>query len=183
MGYPIVFETKIIRLSDGRLLYLDLSGCNNDDCGRSRDEFTAKLYSEADFKVYAKNFMADSRPYKETGGFDLRIGNRYGTYYDYGAHLLRMLSRALSWDKFMDSGRPVSIRKLDYVKVNVDGEEKTMSVQEYEDFALKELYRHDHQYSAVLETTELKTESEVVEAIEKEDKLKIYIGRRNFRYL
>ena len=46
MSYSIIFETKIIKLSDGRLLHLNLSGCNNDDAGRSRDDWNGKIYTE-----------------------------------------------------------------------------------------------------------------------------------------
>ena len=44
MSYSIIFETKIVKLSDGRLLHLDLSGCNNDTSGRSRDDWNGKRF-------------------------------------------------------------------------------------------------------------------------------------------
>ena len=34
MGYPMIFGTKIVNLSDGRVIHFDRSGCNNDDEGR-----------------------------------------------------------------------------------------------------------------------------------------------------
>lgn len=38
MGYSIIFQTKIVKLSDGRILHLDRSGCNNDTEGRRPDD-------------------------------------------------------------------------------------------------------------------------------------------------
>lgn len=42
MGYSITFKTKIINLSDGRILHLDLSGCNNDTECRHNDDWQGK---------------------------------------------------------------------------------------------------------------------------------------------
>lgn len=44
MGYPIIFKTKIVNLSDGRILHLNRSGCNNDTEGRRNDEWNGKIY-------------------------------------------------------------------------------------------------------------------------------------------
>ena len=99
MSYSIIFETKIVKLSDGRLLHLDLSGCNNDTSGRSRDDWNGKIYTEDAFIKYAEGFMEDSKPAKESDGFDLKIGSRYCTWYDYGKHLLRMMKRAITLDE------------------------------------------------------------------------------------
>lgn len=40
MGYSIIFQTKIVKLSDGRILHLDRRGCNNDTEGRRPDDWT-----------------------------------------------------------------------------------------------------------------------------------------------
>mgnify|MGYP004513620085 CR=1 FL=1 len=66
MSYSIIFETKIVKLSDGRLLHLNLSGCNNDDAGRSRDDWNGKIYTENAFIKYAEGFMKDSKPLAES---------------------------------------------------------------------------------------------------------------------
>ena len=39
MSYSIIFETKIVKLSDGRIIHFDRSGCNNDNVGRNKNEF------------------------------------------------------------------------------------------------------------------------------------------------
>ena len=94
MSYSIIFQTKISRLPDGRIIHFDRSGCNNDTAGRTKGEFTAKIYTEKDFVERAEGFMMDSKPYKQSKYFDLKIGSRIASYYDYGQHLLRMLKRA-----------------------------------------------------------------------------------------
>lgn len=95
MGYSIIFQTKIVKLSDGRILHLDRRGCNNDTEGRRPDDWTGKIYTPEAFVAYAENFKQGSKPAKESDGFDLKIGSRYCTCYDYGEHLLRMLKRAV----------------------------------------------------------------------------------------
>ncbi len=97
MSYSIVFETKVVRLPDGRVIHFDRSGCNNDNEGRQKDDFRAEIYTEEKFIEKANRFKQNSKPYKAgEGSWDLKIGNRFATYYDYGEHLLRMLKRALS---------------------------------------------------------------------------------------
>ena len=56
MGYSIIFQTKIVKLSDGRILHLDRSGCNNDTEGRRPDDWTGKIYTPEAFVTYAENF-------------------------------------------------------------------------------------------------------------------------------
>lgn len=101
MGYPVIFQTKIAKLPDGRLIHFDRSGCNNDEEGRVKGEFSATIYTEEDFIKRAEGFMDGSKPYKESQRFDLKICSRYASYYDYGKHLLRMLKRAENIDKII----------------------------------------------------------------------------------
>ena len=101
MGYSIIFETKIVKLSDGRIIHFDRSGCNNDDAGRTKGEFTGKLYYIDDFIKRAEGFKKDSKPIKESNGWDLKINSRRATYFDYGEHLLRMLKRAENYQDFV----------------------------------------------------------------------------------
>ena len=49
MGYPIIFKTKIVNLSDGRILHLNRSGCNNYTEGRRNDEWNGKIYTKEEF--------------------------------------------------------------------------------------------------------------------------------------
>lgn len=100
MSYSIIFETKIVKLSDGRIIHFNRSGCNNDTAGREKNLFTAQLYNADWFEKKAKGYMEDSKPYKECGDFELKIGSRYCTFYDYGKHLLTMLKRAENLEQF-----------------------------------------------------------------------------------
>lgn len=101
MGYSIIFETKIVKMEDGRIIHFDRSGCNNDNEGRKKNEFTGRVYNESDFVKFAENFKKNSKPFKNTDIWDLKIGNRCATMYDYGDHLLRMLKRAKRIEDFL----------------------------------------------------------------------------------
>ena len=131
MGYNIIFKTKIVNLSDGRILHLDLSGCNNDTEGRDNDNWKGKVYTKEDFVKYAEEFKINSKPSKESEGFDLKIGSRYCTYYDYGTHLLRMMKRAVSFDELKRSEDYVSFNKIDGATVFEDEKEIKMSMEEF----------------------------------------------------
>ena len=50
MGYPIIFQTKIVRLDDNRIIHFDRSGCNNDTAGREKNIFTAQMYTVDSFE-------------------------------------------------------------------------------------------------------------------------------------
>ena len=49
MSYTIIFETKIVKITDGRIIHFDLSGCNTDKSCRSRDELSARIYTVEEF--------------------------------------------------------------------------------------------------------------------------------------
>lgn len=175
MSYSIIFETKIVKLSDGRLLHLNLSGCNNDDCGRSRDDWNGKIYKKYDFIQYATGFMKDSKPAKESDGWDLKIRNKYRTYYDYGKHLLRMMKRAVTFEELIHSGKYVSFNRVDGVTVFEDGKEIEMSLEEFDSYYYKKLYNGGIRYR--INYTLLKTEEEIVESFDNGFSIKIYISK------
>ena len=96
MSYQIIFETKIVKMPDGKIIHFDRSGCNNDDAGRSKDEFTGKIYeNEQAFISYAEKFKQDY-----DAGFELKIGSKEASYNDYYKHLIRMLKRGKSLEDF-----------------------------------------------------------------------------------
>ena len=103
MGYSMIFETKIVTLSDGRLIHFDRSGCNNDDAGRRQDEFTGKVYTEDEFRKRIESFKNSAKPYKDSTPheWELKIYGRMGTMHDYGTHLERMWKRAEPYDEFI----------------------------------------------------------------------------------
>lgn len=173
MSYSIVFRTKIIKLSDGRLLHLDLSGCNNDYRGRRCDDWNGKIYTKDDFVKYAEGFMEGSKPIKESDGFDLKIGSRYCTYYDYGKHLLRMLKRAVTFDELKQSGKYVSFDRIDGATVYEDDKEIKMSMKEFDSYFYKKLYHGGIKYR--INYTPLNNEKDIVNTLDNGDSVKIYI--------
>lgn len=50
MSYPIIFQTKIVKLDDNRIIHFDRSGCNNDTAGCEKNIFTAQLYNANSFE-------------------------------------------------------------------------------------------------------------------------------------
>lgn len=140
MSYSIIFETKIVKLSDGRLLHLDLSGCNNDDNGRSRDNWNGKIYTEDAFIKYAERFIKDSKPIKESDGFDLKIRSKCSTWYDYGKHLLRMMKKSVTLEELRHSGKYVSFNRIDGAEVEENGEHIKMTMDEFSAYVNKKIY-------------------------------------------
>ena len=175
MSYSIIFETKIVKLEDGRLLHLDLSGCNNDNVGRSRDDWNGKIYTEDDFIKYAEGFMKDSQPSKECNGFDLKIRSKYVTWYDYGKHLLRMMKKAVTLEELRHSGKYVSFNRIDGTEVEVDGKWIVMSIEEFREYSRKKMYEGGCRYRILY--TLLETEDEIVEALDSGKSVRIYISK------
>lgn len=174
MGYSIVFKTKIVCLSDGRILHLSLSGCNNDTEGRKADDWTGKIYTKEDFIKYAESFKTDSKPFKDSDGFDLKIGSRYCTYYDYGMHLLRMLKRVISFDELTHSGRYVSFSKVDGVTVFEPPKRREMSMKEFDSYYYYHIYNSGGKYR--INYTLLETENDIVTAFDSGESVRVYIS-------
>lgn len=182
MSYSIIFETKIIKLKDGRLLHLDLSGCNNDTSGRDRGDFNGKIYTEEEFLQKINSFKEGGRPHKECGEFELKIGNRICTYYDYGVHLERMWKRAETWEELDCIGRYVYIESIDGADVweNDCKEPTTMTLKEFDDYYYKNLYSGKGIRYSILKT-QLKTEEAIVKALDENKTVSFYIGKMSRR--
>lgn len=176
MSYSIIFETKIVKLSDGRLLHLDLSGCNNDTSGRDRGDFVGKIYTKEDFIKYAEGFMKNSKPVKESDGWDLKIGSKYCTMYDYGQHLLRMMKRSETWEELNCIGRYVNVQRIDGAEVWQDEKHMEMSIKEFDDFALKNMFKS---YKYMILRTDLETEEDIVKSLDNNETVTFYIGRKS----
>lgn len=97
MGYTIIFETKICKLANGDIIHFSLNGCNNDDFGRDRSQFTAKYYTAEEWENEISEWENIERSHD---GFDMKIGSRYVQYADYGKHLRTMTKRAKSFEEY-----------------------------------------------------------------------------------
>lgn len=176
MGYSIVFETKIVTLSDGRLLHFDLSGCNNDDCGRSRDEFNGKIYTKDNFIKYAEGFKKDGKSAKESNSFELKIGNRYCTMYDYGEHLLRMLKRSITFDE-LRATRICYGKVYDGVELREDGKQDViLSPDEWDKICYDFMYGK-RKGQAFIKSHKITKEKEIIESLENGERVSFYIGK------
>jgi len=171
MSHSIIFDTKFINLSDGRLLHLDRSGCNNDDAGRDLSDYIGKIYTQKELMDYAKSFMKD----KELDGWELKILGRHCTYYEYGEHLLRMAKRAVDYNTFC-SERYFSATRYDGVNL-IKPEEKIMTPKEFSDCFYKLLYG-GQQLSYTRITTPLNNEKEIIQALDKKESVSFYVGKK-----
>lgn len=164
MSYSIIFETKIVKLSDGRIIHFDRSGCNNDNVGRSKNDFSAKIYTVDEFIQKVENYKKNSKPYKETDYMELKIGSRYATFFDYGEHLLRMLKRAKTYTEFINSFY-FSVEHLTGIQLHKP-EEKFMTVEEFNKVFYKLLYSGGMTYTKLMEYPDIKDEENLIRLIE-----------------
>lgn len=172
MGYSIIFETKIIKLQDGRILHLDLSGCNNDNSGRSRDEFTGKIYTEEAFNEHIKSHLDRT---SNGDGFDMKIGSRFVKMEQYGRHLLRMLKQAKTYDETC-SERLFRAIRYDGVQLH-EPEEKVLTPKEFSDLFYELLHSEGGlKYNRI--TTPLNNESEIISSLDDNQSVGFHVGRK-----
>ena len=178
MGYSMIFETKIVNLSDGRLIHFDRSGCNNDSEGRRQNDWTAKLYTQEEFGERIERFKNGSKPYSESQPheWELKIYGRMATPYDYGAHLERMQRRAWDYKDFVKEF-DMKIKRHDEVDL-ISPEEKTMTFDEFVEYTKKLPVEKQLRYYIVSTKLDLVNEQEIVKEIERGAPLEIYIGDR-----
>lgn len=94
MSYTMIFETRIVKLDDGRIIHFSLSGCNNDNEGRIRNEFTGKIYTADEWEAEISRWESINDE-----GFNLKISGRTRSYAEYGKHLRLMTKRAKTFDE------------------------------------------------------------------------------------
>lgn len=172
MSYSIIFQTKIAKLKDGRIIHFDRSGCNNDNAGRNKGNFSGKVYTIEEFIAYAEAFKKDSIPYKESGEFDMKIVSRPASFYDYGEHLLRMLKRSKTLDEIMRS----KCFRASYCKA-IEIVEPAREVIKPENF-LNRIYNLEGntssiRYRRIME--HLLTEKEIVQSLENGKEVEFFI--------
>lgn len=132
MSYPIVFQTKVVKINDNEIIHFNRIGCNNDTAGRVANVYEAKIRTIEDFKRMAEEFMINSKPYKETGIFDLKVGSKWCSFYDYGMYLLRALKRADNLETFKNNYafRATVIKGVEVTDID-NGIHKVFSITEY----------------------------------------------------
>ncbi len=165
MSYSIIFKTVIVKLDDGRIVHFNRSGCNNDNAGRQKDEFSAHIFADKnDFRIYAERFLNNSLPYKEGGEFNLKLLGRNASYYDYGAHLLRMLNRALTIDQLSVVSPRFNGRCVDYFQV-YEPEEKIVFPKDFDNYFWNAMKNGGIRYKTFFKT--LYSLEEIIELCDK----------------
>jgi len=171
MGYSIIFETKIVKLNDGRLLHLDRSGCNNDDAGRVQTEFSGDIYTVSEFLNRANSFINRDK----VDGWELKIGSKYATYCDYGKHLIRMYNRSQKYDDFINERYFYGIR-YDGVEL-FEPEHKILSGEEFDKIFYDMLY-DGKKFSYMRLTTDLNNEDDIIKALDNKETVEFYVGKK-----
>ena len=177
MSYSIIFETKIVNLPDGRILHLDRSGCNNDNCGRTKYDFTGKIYSKESFQEYIERFIDTDNDYEDA----LKIGSRWCSWNDYAEHLKRMLKRAKSWEELSD-GRICEATVFDGVSCyfRETKEDKFLTPKEYEKIQYDVMYgRIDAMVHRKYHRT--KDINEIIDCLNDGKPIEFYIGTKHRR--
>ena len=176
MGYDIIFDSMFARLSDGRLLHLERSGCNNDDAGRSRYEFRGKFYTDEELQKRAESFMKDGN----TSQNDLKIRSKWCSWYQYGEHLLRMAKRATPLSELMQERR-IQATRYDGLKVfkQGDNEGTIITGKEAEDWMYDAMYGRRPGESYLRLTSKYNTADEIVKVLEKDNGkyVELYVGK------
>lgn len=92
MSYTIIFETRICTAPNGDIIHFCRHGCNNDNEGRRKDQFTAKIYTPQEWEEELRKWESVERPEE---GWEIKIRSRYCCFADYGKHLRRMAKKAI----------------------------------------------------------------------------------------
>lgn len=134
MSYSIIFETKFLKLSDGRFIHFSREGCNNDNSGRKKNDFTAQILTVDEFRDKFNRFYYRTEAYKA-----LKVGNRWVTYKEYAEHLLRMFNRAKDFDNFISAYHLRAERLLEIQVISPI--EKVMTPDEFDNkyYELREM--------------------------------------------
>lgn len=176
MSYTIFFDDKFARLSDGRLIYFSRHGCNNDNAGRGRDEYHARIYTDEALEEYIESLKEGSSPVKEKpeeAAFKIR--SRWASYYDFGNHLERMVKRAVSFDD-MKEKRRLRGKVLDRVEVSINGgEHKSYTPSEWDKAWASVIYGSD-KVETIYHSHYIYDEKEFVDAIENKAAVEFYVG-------
>lgn len=167
MGYSIIFETKIVKLSDGRILHLDRSGCNNDTAGRNRYEFTGTLYTHNEFMAEVNKWLA----MPESDSWEMKIGSKQVDRREYGNHLLRMLKRAIPFNDFARE-RMFNGRRVDGITI-ISPEYRVVTLDEFD-----KLWYENKVNSWRRNVTVIETEQEIVSALEQGIPIEFYVGKK-----
>ena len=171
MSHSIIFETKFIKLQDGRLLHLDRSGCNNDTSGRSLSDYTGKIYTYDELQKYVISLVKDGK----SDHWELKLGSKYITYYDYGKHLATMANRAKTYEEF-NNERYFIAKRYDGVEL-YKPEQKTLSPKEFSDCFYDLMYSgKPFSYSRILTT--LNNELEIANTLDNGEAIEFYVGKK-----
>ena len=177
MSYPIIFETKIVKLPDSRIIHFECNGYNDDEKGGKSNDFNGKIYTESGFIERVNTFKQGLKPYAANGleNWNLQIGNRYVTCRDYGDYLLQKLKRAISYEDFIKQ-YCLSARYCKGIEILRGEQRKVVTVEEF-----AELYCNPDRKEAVIWRNLMEYPKElntVIDCLEQGKDMLFYITER-----
>lgn len=175
MSYSIIFETKFVKLPDGRFLHLSLQGCNNDNAGRTRDDFHGKIYTKESLSEYIDSFRHGT-DYEDS----MKIGNKWRSFKEYAEHLERMLKRATTWEELCEE-RYCYARIFYGVWLTEEGKEKRYVPHDEWNKICYDVYYGRIKASYIRDTKRVEDISEIVAELDKKTPMRFYIGTKNRR--
>ena len=178
MSYPVIFETKILKLSNDKIIHFYRQGGNNDREGREKHTFKAELYTTNDFLMMVDKYQKNSKPFKEVqqNYFDLKIQGKSATMFDYGSHLKRMLKRGLNYDDFMQSYF-IDILSYDGIEL-VTPYHQIMSYEEFDQKYNELLKNEKFSYRLIVSCQKFENEKQLEDIIQNNPRLEFKLFKR-----
>ena len=179
MGYPIIFKTRICRLSDGNIIHFTLQGCNNDDAGRRDSDWRGTYFTAQGWENWIKKWEST----ESDGNCDLKIGSRWTNYKGYGKHLRTMTKKAKDFDTLSKLSF-LRGTKLNAVAFYPQGQKKPI-IYEPQSFEADRI-GYDIMYGRIkghlyYRREMVESEQEIVEALKNGDVVSFYMRPSNLK--
>jgi len=177
MIYTRVYETKILKLADGRIIHFSLQGRNNDNIGTNRNTFTAKICTMEEYKNNAQAFMNDPDP-----NIYIEIKSKKSSRRDYGKYLIRMLRHAYTYERFIKKWNIMET----HVKSIIMYDPQKEIFEDPSKFDIRDWIFHTGtvSYKPNYEYIKICSEQDLIDKINSNRNIQIYIGkdRKNIPY-
>lgn len=175
MIYTRIHETKILKLTDGRIIHFSLQGRNNDVC-ISKNMFTAKICTLEEYKNNAHKLMnnPDPDPFIE-------IKSKKSSRQEYGKYLIRMLRHVYTYDQLIKKWTIMethvkSIIMYEPQKETFDNPDK-FNINDWIFQTGTVSYRPNYEYNRIC------NEQDLIDKISTNRNIQIYIGKRRKRII
>ena len=94
MSYEIVFKTIVVE-KDGKIYHFSRSGCNNDDAGRTDEDYVVKVYNNREIAL--KDI---EKKFKGCFDEDLKLNSKFVNYDYYYRYLKKKIEKPINYENF-----------------------------------------------------------------------------------